>query len=48
MKILIFKDYMKKYNLKNDTMNKAQLQKIYNYKMYPRDSNIITDKYSLF
>ena len=30
MKILNFKDFMKKYNLKNDTMNESQLQKIYN------------------
>ena len=30
MTILKFKDFMKKYNLKNDTMNESQLQKIYN------------------
>ena len=30
MKILIFEDFMKKYNLKNNTMNESQLQKIYN------------------
>ena len=29
MKILNFKDFMKKYNLKNDTMNASELQKIY-------------------
>ena len=28
MKILTFKDFMKKYNLKNDTMNESQLQTI--------------------
>ena len=28
MKILNFKDFMKKYNLKNDTMNESQLQEI--------------------
>ena len=27
MKILNFKDFMKKYKLKNDTMNESQLQK---------------------
>ena len=27
MKILAFKDFMKKYNLKNDTMNESKLQK---------------------
>ena len=44
MKILNFKDFMKKYKLKNDTMNESQLQKIYNYPIYPRDSRIISDK----
>ena len=44
MTILNFKDFMKKYNLKNDTMNESQLQKIYNYPMYPRDSKIYSDK----
>ena len=44
MKVLNFKDSMKKYNLKNDTMNESQLQKIYNYYIYPRDSKVITDK----
>ena len=44
MNILNFKEFMKKYNLKNDTMNETQLQKIYNYKIYPRDSKIYSDK----
>ena len=44
MKILNFKDFMKKKNLKNDTMNESQLQKIYNYTVYPRDSKIYSDK----
>ena len=44
MKILIFKDFMKKYKLKNDTMNDSQLQTICNYNVYPRDSKIISDK----
>ena len=44
MKLLSFKDFMKKYNLKIDTMNESQLQKVYNYKIYPRDSKMITDK----
>ena len=35
---------MKKYKLKNDTMNESQLQKIYNYPIYPRDSKIYSDK----
>ena len=44
MKVLNFKDYMKKYILKNDTMNESQLQKVYNYPIYPRDSKIYSDK----
>ena len=44
MKILNFKDFMKKYNLKNNTMNESQLQKIYNYSIYPRDSKIYSDR----
>ena len=35
---------MKKYNLKNDTMNESELQKVYNYPIYPRDSKIHSDK----
>ena len=35
---------MEKYKLKNNTMNESQLQKIYNYNIYPRDSKIISDK----
>ena len=36
MKILNFKDFMKKYNLKNDTMNESELQKVYIYPIFPR------------
>ena len=35
---------MKKYNLKNDTMNESELQRVYNYSIYPRDSEIYSDK----
>ena len=35
---------MKKYNLKNDTMNEFELQKIYNYPIYARDSKIYSDR----
>ena len=42
MKVLNFKDFMKKYNLRNDTMN--ELQKIYNYPIYARDSKIFSDR----
>ena len=44
MKLLNFKDFMKKYNLKNDTMNESELQRIYNHPIYPRDSKIFSDK----
>ena len=35
---------MKKNKLKNDTMNESQLQKIYNYPIYPRDSKIYSNR----
>ena len=44
MKFLNFKDFMKKHKLKNDTMNGSQLQKIYKYSIYPRDSEITSNK----
>ena len=44
MSILSVEDFMKKYNLKNDTMNESDLQKIYIYPIYPRDSKICSDK----
>ena len=44
MKVLNFKDFLKKYNLKNDTMVEYQSQKIYNYPIYPRDSKLYSDK----
>ena len=43
MKVLNFKDFVIKYNLKNDTMNESQLLKIYNYPIYSRDSKIYSD-----
>ena len=44
MKVLNFKDFMKKYNFKIDTMYENRLQRIYNYPKYPRDSKIYSDK----
>ena len=44
MKVLNFKDFMKKYKLKNDTMNESELQRIFNYPIYLRDSQIYSDK----
>ena len=34
---------MKKYNIKNDTMNESQLKKVYNSSIYPRDSKKYSD-----
>ena len=44
MKIISLKDFMKNYNLKKDTMNDGELQKIYSYPVYPSDSEINSDK----
>ena len=44
MKVLNLKDLMKKYKLKNDTMNDSQLHRVYNYPIYPRDSKIYSDR----
>ena len=44
MKILNFRDFMKKENLKNDTMNASDLQRIYKYAIYPSNSKINSDK----
>ena len=42
--ILSLNQFMKKYNLKDQTMSESDLQKIYNYKIYPRDSKITSDR----
>ena len=44
MKVLIFKDFMKKYYLRNDTMKESQLQIFYNCRIYPRGSKINSNK----
>ena len=44
MKILNFKDFMKKFNLKDDTMNESELKRIHNFPINPRDSKIYSDK----
>ena len=44
MRILNFKYFMKKYKLKNDTMNESELQRVYNYPIYPRDSKIYSER----
>ena len=35
---------MKKYNLKNDTMNESDLQRVYKFRIYPKDSKLYSDK----
>ena len=35
---------MEKYNLKNFTMNEYGLQRVYNYSIYLKDSNLYSDE----
>ena len=35
---------MKKYNIKKDSMNESELQRVYNSEIYPRDSKIYSDR----
>ena len=44
MKVLNFEDFMKKYKIKNDTMNESELQRVYSYPIYPRDSKLSSDR----
>ena len=44
LKILNFEDFMKKYKIKNDTMNESHLRRVYNHNIYPRVSRINSDK----
>ena len=44
MKLSKFIAFLKKFNVKNYTMNESHLQKIYNYPIYPRDSKIYSYK----
>ena len=44
MNVSNFEDLMKKYNLKDDTMKELELQRVYKYPIYPRDSEIYSDK----
>ena len=31
---------MRRHNLENDTLNESELQRVYNYLLYPRGENI--------
>ena len=44
MPMFNLKDFMKKNSSKEDTMTESELQKVYNYKTYPRDSRITNNK----
>ena len=44
MTLLSSKHFMKKHNLKDNTMNESELQKVYNCPICPRDSRIYSDK----
>ena len=43
MKVLNFKVFMKNNNLEDDTMNESELQRVYKFPTYPRDSKIYSD-----
>ena len=38
MTIFYSKDFMKNYNLKNDTMIEIEIQRVSDYRIHPRDS----------
>ena len=44
MKIINFEGFMKKYKLQDDTMNESDLQRVYIYPIYHRDSKIYSDE----
>ena len=44
MKVLKLGDSMKKYKLKDGFLNESELQRVYNYLIYPRDSKKHSDK----
>ena len=44
MKILNFKEFMKKDDCKNDTMKESEIQRVYIFFINPRGSKIYSDK----
>ena len=42
--MLNFKDFMKNFIIRNDTMNELELQRVCRYSIYPRDSKLYSDK----
>ena len=48
MEIINFKNFVEKFKLKNDTINEYEIQRVYNYNLKPRDSNLCSDKIIVF
>ena len=44
MKIINFKDFLRKFNFKDDTINEPHLQSEYNHCIYPRNSKKYSDR----
>ena len=44
MKIVNFKVFMKIHNLKNDTMDESDLQRVFDYPIHPSDSGLDSDR----
>ena len=44
MRILNIEGFMMKYSLKDDTMIESDLENVYIYPIYPRDSELYSDK----
>ena len=43
MSVLSIEEFMEKHGLENKTMKESDLKRVYNYKIYPRDSKITTE-----
>ena len=41
--MLNFEDFLKKYCLKNETMNESDLQRVFNFSIFRRDSKLYSD-----
>ena len=44
MRILIFRDFLKKNNYKKNTMNESDFKRVCKYPIYPRDLKIFSNK----
>ena len=44
MKTLNLKDFMKKYILKNYTLNESEIQRVYDYSIYRRYSKVSSER----